>query len=239
MTAEFLARQRKISRLDQDQFALRSHQRAAAAHRAGDLARERIPIMGHDSDGAAILVNYDEVVRADTDLDALSKLRPAFDPQRGTVTAGNSSAISDGAACILLASRSKAQKLGLKPMARVVSMAAVGLDPAIMGYGPVPAVQKSLQKARMSVHDLELFELNEAFAAQSLPVLQDLGLLDDFESKVNIRGGAIALGHPLGCSGSRIIATLVHAMVEQDKNVGAAAMCIGLGQGIATVLERC
>ena len=181
--------------------------------------------------------NQDEVIRPETNLESLAKLPPAFDPKAGTVTAGNSSALSDGAACLIVASEKKAKDLGLSPLARVKSMSCVGVDPAIMGYGPVPATQKALKKANLQVSDCDMFELNEAFAAQSLPVLKDLNLLDSMDDKVNLNGGAIALGHPLGCSGSRIVATLLHNMQRKQSKLGVATMCIGFGQGIATVFE--
>ncbi|NDD92848.1 acetyl-CoA C-acyltransferase, partial [bacterium] len=168
----------------------------------------------------------------------LSALKPAFNPKGGTVTAGNSSAISDGAAGLLVMSYERAKALGLEPMARVKAMGSAGCDPSIMGYGPVPAVNKTLKRAGLKVSEIDLFELNEAFAAQSLPVLKDLGLLDQVEAKVNLNGGAIALGHPLGCSGARITGTLLHLMKAKNAKLGVSTMCIGLGQGIATVLER-
>ena len=171
-------------------------------------------------------------------MDAMAALRPVFDPANGTVTAGNSSALSDGASCLLVMSEEKAKSLGLTPMARVKSMAAAGCDPSIMGIGPVPASKKALKLAGLDTKDIELWELNEAFAAQSLPVLKELGLLEVMEDKVNVNGGAIALGHPLGCSGARIVGTLLHEMKKRDLSVGVATMCIGMGQGVATVLER-
>ena len=171
-------------------------------------------------------------------MEALAQLPPAFDPVNGTVTAGTSSQISDGASAMLVMSAGRAQSLGLKIRARIRAMAYAGVDPSIMGYGPVPASRKALHKAGLGVDDLECVELNEAFAAQSLPVLKDLGLLDKLDDKVNLRGGAIALGHPLGCSGTRITATLLNNMEARDATLGLATMCIGLGQGIATVLER-
>ncbi|MBL7714264.1 MAG: acetyl-CoA C-acyltransferase FadA [Bdellovibrionales bacterium] len=237
-TAELLGRMHKISRQDQDQFAYMSHKRAHEATVAGRFKDEIVATEGHDEAGALKSFDYDEVIRPDTTPEGLAKLKPAFDPKGGTVTAGNSSAISDGAAGLLVMSYAKAKELGLKPMARVVSMAASGCDPAIMGYGPVPAVQKALKKASMKVEDIGLFELNEAFAAQSLPVLKDLGLLGVMNEKVNVNGGAIALGHPLGCSGARIIGTLLHQMKRSKTQFGVATMCIGMGQGVATVFEQ-
>ena len=239
ITAEFLAKQHKISREDQDKFALSSHQRAHQATVSGAFKQEIIPIEGHDAQGVLKTFDFDEVIRPDSSLEALSKLPPVFDPANGSVTAGNSSAISDGASCMIVCSAEKAKSFGIDPIARVKSMASVGLDPAIMGYGPVPAVQKALKKAGLKTNDIDLFELNEAFAAQSLPVLKDLNLLDHIHDKVNLNGGAIALGHPLGCSGSRISTTLIHLMKQKQKNLGVATMCIGFGQGIATVFEAC
>ena len=168
----------------------------------------------------------------------LGKLNAVFNPKNGTVTAGNSSAISDGSSAVLIMSEEAAKSMDLTPMARVRAMAVVGVDPSIMGYGPVPATKKALERAGMEIGDIDLVELNEAFAAQSLPVLKDLGLADVAEEKVNLNGGAIALGHPLGCSGARITTSLMHLMRERDANVGLATMCIGMGQGIATIFER-
>ncbi len=238
MTAEYLRMLHGISRTDQDAFALRSHQRAHQARLEGGFAEEIVPLAGHDGDGKLTVYDYDEVVRPDANMEALSALRPAFNPKDGTVTAGNSSAISDGAAALLVMSAQRAADLGLKPIAKVRAMATAGVDPSIMGYGPVPAVQKALMKAGLQIGDIDYVELNEAFAAQSLPVLNDLGLRSVMDEKVNIRGGAIALGHPLGCSGARITGALMHIMKDKDANLGVATMCIGLGQGIATVFER-
>jgi len=238
MTAEYLARRHGVGRREQDEFALRSHQRAWAATTSGAFRDEIVPVEGHDEKGALRRVDVDEVIRPDTTLEALSALKPAFDPKNGTITAGNASAVSDGAAGLLVMSAEKAKALGKRPLARVRSMSAVGVDPSIMGYGPVPAVKKALDRAGMKVSDVDLFELNEAFAAQSLPVLADLGLLEAIDEKVNLNGGAIALGHPLGCSGARIITTLLHLMEAKGKAVGVATMCIGFGQGVATVFER-
>jgi acetyl-CoA acyltransferase len=237
ITAEMLAKVHSVSRADQDAFALRSHQRADAARRSGTFADEIIGIEGHDPEGSLTLCSEDEVIRGDTTLEALAKLPAVFDPRAGTVTAGNSSALSDGASCLLVMSEERARSLGYQPLAKVRAMASVGLSPAIMGYGPVAAVKKALQQARLEISDVGVFELNEAFAAQSLPVIRDLRLAERCDDLVNLNGGAIALGHPLGCSGSRITATLVHLMKKRQKQFGVAAMCIGFGQGIATVLE--
>ncbi|MCH8883078.1 MAG: acetyl-CoA C-acyltransferase FadA [SAR324 cluster bacterium] len=238
LTGEMLAIMHQVSREDQDRFAMRSHHKAALAQRDGHFKSQMIPIDGHDSDGLPLRVDFDEVVRPESNMEDLGKLPPAFNPKGGTVTAGNSSAISDGAAAVLVMAADKAKALGLEPMAAVKSFAVVGVDPSIMGYGPVPATRKALGQAGMEVGDIDLVELNEAFAAQSLPVLKDLGLLDDLDDKVNLNGGAIALGHPLGCSGARITTSLMHLMREKDADVGLATMCIGMGQGIATIFER-
>ncbi len=237
ITAEVLAKQHHISREEQDRFALRSHQRAYQAGQSGAFAQEIIPTLGHDAQGYLKLFDYDEVVRPDTSLEQLSQLPPAFDP-RGSVTAGNSSAISDGASCLIVASAEKAKQLGLIGMAKIRGMGVTGIDPAIMGYGPVFAVKRALKNAQLKVDDIDLFELNEAFAAQSLPVIKDLGLYDKLDQKVNLNGGAIALGHPLGCSGTRISGTLLHLMKAKGKRLGIATMCIGFGQGVATVFEQ-
>ncbi len=238
LTAELLSRMHKISREDQDKFALRSHLRATDAQKKGLWKNEIVAIEGHDDAGALRMFDFDEVVRTDATIEALAKLKPVFDPKGGSVTAGNSSAISDGASALLVMSAERAKSLGLKPMARIRAMAATGCDPSIMGYGPVSATQKALKIAGLQVKDIDLWELNEAFAAQSLPVMKDLGLLPVMEEKVNLNGGAIALGHPLGCSGSRISGTLLHLMNSRDAKLGVATMCIGMGQGVATVFEK-
>lgn len=238
LTAEMLAKIHGISREMQDEFAARSHQRAWAATEAGHFAREIVAVSGHDADGVLKRYDTDEVIRPDTTKESLAALRPAFDPVNGTVTAGSSSALSDGAAAILIMSESMALEYGLTPRARIRAMAVVGCDPSIMGYGPVPASQLALKRAGLNVSDIGVFELNEAFAAQTLPCIKDLGLLDKLDEKVNLNGGAIALGHPLGCSGARISTTLLNLMERQDTQFGLATMCIGLGQGIATVFER-
>ncbi|MFA6954579.1 MAG: acetyl-CoA C-acyltransferase FadA [Thermoanaerobaculia bacterium] len=237
ITAEVLAKMHGVTRVQQDQFALQSHQRAAAARAEGRYKDEIVPLEGHDENGFSVVYDYDEVIREDTTMEGLTALKPAFDPKNGTVTAGNSSAISDGASALLVMSKERARALGLQPMAQVRAMATAGVDPSIMGYGPVPAVKKVLARAQMKIKDIDLWELNEAFAAQSLPVLKDLQLRDH-QDKVNLNGGAIALGHPLGCSGARITTTLLHQMKTGRYQTGVATMCIGLGQGIATVFER-
>ncbi len=237
LTAELLAAQYDITREQQDAFAMRSHQRAAAAQNAGAFSNEIVPIEGHNAEGFNTLIDYDEVIRPDTNLAALAKLKPAFNPVSGSVTAGNASAISDGASAMLVLSAERAQALGLSPVAKVRAMAVAGVDPAVMGIGPVPAVHKLLKGAGVGLADIDVLELNEAFAAQSLAVLKGLELAD-YEEKVNINGGAIALGHPLGCSGARICTTLLNAMQSKEASLGVATMCIGMGQGVATLFER-
>ena len=236
LTAEMLTQTHQVDRKTQDEFALNSHKKAHKAFTDGRFKDEMVPIAGHDADGIPIKVNFDEVVRADANLDDLAKLRPAFNP-KGSVTAGNSSAISDGACGLLVMSEARAKALGLKPLARVKSMASSGCNPSIMGIGPVPASKKALERAGLSLDDIDYFELNEAFAAQSLAVLRELKLTERMD-RVNIKGGAIALGHPLGCSGGRISGALAHILNEEDAQFGLATMCIGMGQGVATVLER-
>ncbi|MCL6326545.1 acetyl-CoA C-acyltransferase FadA [Pectobacterium polaris] len=238
LTAEMLARMHNIGREMQDQFAARSHQRAHSATQSGAFRNEIVPTAGHDADGALQRFDYDEVIRPDTTVDSLAALKPAFDPVNGTVTAASSSALSDGAAAMLIMSESRAASLGLPVRARIRAMAVVGCDPSIMGYGPVPATKLALKRAGLSLADIGIFELNEAFAAQTLPCIKDLGLLEQLDEKVNLNGGAIALGHPLGCSGARISTTLINLMESRDAQFGVATMCIGLGQGIATVFER-
>ena len=238
LTAELLSKMHGINREQQDRFALRSHQRAHEATVKGAFKNEIAPTMGHDEKGFVKKFDYDEVIRADSTYESLAALRPVFDPKNGTVTAGNASAISDGASALLVMSYERAKALGLKPLAKVVSFAASGCDPSIMGFGPVPAVQKALKNAKVDIKDVDLFELNEAFAAQSLPVMKALGILDVMDTKVNLNGGAIALGHPLGCSGTRITGTLVHLMKAKNARYGVSTMCIGFGQGVATLLEN-
>lgn len=238
MTAELLSRKFGITREQQDEFGARSHKKAHEATVEGRFAKEIYPINGHNADGELVRVTEDEVIRPETTAEGLSQLRPVFDPANGTVTAGTSSALSDGAAAMLVMSADKAKALGLTPRVKIRSMAVAGCDPSIMGYGPVPATEKALKRAGVSIDDIDVVELNEAFAAQSLPVLKGLKLFDKMEEKVNLNGGAIALGHPLGCSGARISTTLINLMEEKDAKLGLATMCIGLGQGIATVFER-
>lgn len=238
LTAELLARMYGISREMQDQFAVRSQQRAYAAQQEGRWNNEIIPVEGHDPRGYKVRVCEDEVIRPETDLAQLASLPPAFVPKVGTITAGSSSAMSDGAAGLLLCSAQKASDLGLKPRARIISMALAGCDPATMGFGPVPASEKALARVGLNMDEIDCVELNEAFAAQSLAVLQALNLSDQLDQKVNLNGGAIALGHPLGCSGARITGTLLNVLEQQQARLGLATMCIGMGQGIATIIER-
>ncbi|MYM61295.1 acetyl-CoA C-acyltransferase FadA [Vibrio sp. OCN044] len=238
LTAEMLGKIHNISREQQDEFAARSHARAHAATVEGRFKNEILPTEGHAPDGTLFTLENDEVIRPETSVEGLSQLRPVFDPANGTVTAGSSSALSDGASAMLIMSEEKATQLGLKIRAKIKGMAVAGCDPSIMGYGPVPATQKALKRAGLSIEDMDVVELNEAFAAQSLPCAKDLGLLDVMDEKVNLNGGAIALGHPLGCSGSRISTTLINLMEDKNAKYGLATMCIGLGQGIATVFER-
>ncbi len=233
-TAENVAAKWGIGREEQDQFALTSQQRAVAAQVAGRFDAELVPVVIPQKKGDPVRVTADEHPRPDVTLERLAKLSPAF-KKDGTVTAGNASGINDGAAALLLMSADKAAELGLKPMARIRSMAVAGVDPAYMGVGPVPATRKALKRAGLTVADLDLVELNEAFAAQSLACMRDLEL---DPGRVNVNGGAIALGHPLGCSGARILTTLVHELGRRGGRYGLATMCIGVGQGIATVIER-
>lgn len=234
-TAENIAALRPhLTRERQDAFAVQSHQRAIAAIENGKFAEEILPVPVPQKKGDPILVTTDERPRRDTTLESLAKLKPAFKKEGGTVTAGNSSGLNDGAAALLLMSAEKAAALGLKPMAHFVSAAAAGVEPRIMGIGPVPATRKALQRAGLTVTDLSLVELNEAFAVQSLAVLEDLGL---DESIVNVNGGAIALGHPLGSSGARILTTLLYEMRRRGARYGLATLCVGVGQGEATIVE--
>ena len=233
-TAERVALKYEISREDQDAFALRSHQRAIAAQSSGRLAEEIVSVDVAQKKGAAIRLAVDEGPRADSTLEALARLRPAF-AEDGSVTAGNSSPLNDGAAALVLMSAEEARKRGLQPLARFVAAAAAGVHPDYMGIGPVPSSLKALQKAGLEPKDMEVVELNEAFASQSLACVRLLGLDED---RVNVNGGAIALGHPLGCSGARLVGTLVREMGHRDARYGLATMCIGVGQGIASIWER-
>ncbi len=238
LTAELLGRMNGVTRQMQDEFAARSHRMAYEASVKGRFKNEIVATPGHDELGVPGMMTYDEVIRPETSMETLGKLPAVFDPKNGTVTAGNSSALSDGASAVLVMSEEKAKALGLKPLARIVAMASTGCEPSIMGYGPVASSRKALEKAGIKMDQIDIAELNEAFAAQSIPVLKDLGLLDHVDKKVNLNGGAIALGHPLGCSGARITGSLAHQLRDNNKRYGLATMCIGLGQGVATVLEN-
>lgn len=233
LTAEFLAKTHGITRAQQDAFALRSQQRAAQA----DFSAQILPTLGHDAQGNAVLYQEDEVIRGETTLEQLQQLPPVFDKQQGTITAGNASALADGAAAMLICSLTYAQERQLPILAKVRARSVVGCDPALMGYGPVPAIHQALKRANLTLTDINQIEINEAFAAQILPCLHDLNLMDDLDEKVNLQGGAIALGHPLGCSGARISVNLLHQMQQQQKSLGIASLCVGFGQGIATVFE--
>jgi 3-oxoadipyl-CoA thiolase len=233
-TAENVAEKYQISRQEQDEFALGSHLRAVKAHEEGRLKEEMVPFEMPQRKGPPLVCDKDEGPRADTSLEKLGALQPAF-KKGGTVTAGNSSPLSDGAAALLLATPAKAEQLKLKPMVRVVASAAAGVHPNYMGIGPIPATQKALKRAGLTMDQIDLVELNEAFASQVIACARELDI--DLR-KLNVNGGAIALGHPLGCSGARIMTTLVHEMKKRGSRYGLATMCIGVGQGIATIVEN-
>ena len=235
-TGENVAERYGISREEQDRFALQSHMRAVEASREGRFADELIPIEAPSANGRgpASVVDVDEGPRADTSLEKLAKLRPAF-RDGGTVTAGNASTLNDGAACVMLASADRAEAMGAEPLARIVSIGVAGVDPAYMGTGPIPAISRAVEAANLSVDDVELIEINEAFASQVLACIGELGIE---EERLNVNGGAIALGHPLGCSGARLMTTLVWEMRRRRVRFGVAALCVGVGQGVATVVEN-
>jgi acetyl-CoA C-acetyltransferase len=233
ITAENVAKKYNVSRAEQDEFALASQNKAEAAQNAGKFKAEILPLEIPSKKGA-IVFDADEYIKAGSTLDALSGLRPAFD-KAGTVTAGNASGINDGAAAVMMMSAKKAQQLGLKPLAKIKSYASAGLDPSIMGMGPVSASQRCLQKAGWSVKDLDLMEINEAFAAQAIAVNKQM---EWDTSKINVNGGAIAIGHPIGASGCRILVTLIHEMIRRDAKRGLASLCIGGGMGVALAIER-
>lgn len=233
-TAERVAQKYEVSREDQDAFALRSHQRAVAAQRSGRLAEEIVPVLIPQRKGEAIKIDADEGPRTDTSLEALARLRPAF-AENGSVTAGNSSPLNDGATALVLMSVARAKERGLTPLARLVAAAPAGVHPDYMGIGPVPSSLRALEQAGLQPSDLGVVELNEAFASQSLACVRLLGLDED---KVNVNGGAIALGHPLGSSGARLVSTLVREMAHREVEYGLATMCIGVGQGIASIWQR-
>ena len=234
-TAEEVAEQCHVSREDQDAFALESQQRTARAIAEGRFDREIIPVEVRDRRGARSVVRADEHPRPDATIEKLRAMKPAFRSEGGTVTAGSSSGINDGASAVLIMDADVARDRGLRPLARVVASAVAGVSPEVMGLGPVPAVRKALERAGLRIEDIDLVELNEAFAAQVVACVRALGL---DPARVNVNGGSIALGHPLGASGARIITTLVHEMVRRKARYGLAAMCIGVGQGIATIIER-
>ncbi|MCH7702406.1 MAG: acetyl-CoA C-acyltransferase [Planctomycetes bacterium] len=235
-TAENVARKFEISRSDQDVFALNSQQKAAKAMESGRFDEEIVAVEIPQRKGDPVVVQKDEHPRPDMTMEKLAKLRPAFAKDaQGTVTAGNSSGINDGAAAVLLAEVETAKRLGIAPLAVVGHSAASGVDPACMGLGPVPATRKVLERSGLQMGDIEIIELNEAFAAQSLACIHELGLQD---AKVNPNGGAIALGHPLGCTGARLVTTLVHEMVKTKAKRGLATLCVGVGQGMATVIKQ-
>jgi acetyl-CoA acetyltransferase family protein len=233
-TAENVADRYGVSRADQDAFALESHRRAVAAAEAGRFDDELVPVPVPQPKGDPLIVHTDEGPRADTTLEKLERLRPAF-RENGTVTAGNSSTLNDGAACVVLASEDRAKKLGKEPIARIVSTGVAGVDPAYMGVGPVPATRIALDRAGLEIGDIDLVELNEAFAAQVLASMRELGIPHE---KLNVNGGAIALGHPLGCSGAKVLTTLIWEMRRRRARYGLVTMCIGVGQGAATVVEN-
>jgi 3-oxoadipyl-CoA thiolase len=235
-TAENVVERCGVSRQEQDAFALESQRRWAAGHEAGRFADEIVPIEAPaPKRGETVTVDVDEHPRPETTLEQLAGLKPAFKrDESGSVTAGNSSGINDGAAALLVTSEARASELGLRPMARMVSSAVAGVDPATMGLGPIPASRKALERAGLSVDEIDLAELNEAFAAQAIPCIRELELDPE---KVNVNGGAIAIGHPLGASGARLVATLLHEMRRRGARYGLATMCIGVGQGIASVWE--
>jgi acetyl-CoA acyltransferase len=237
-TAENVAEKYGISRYDQDAFALRSQHKAAASRAAGRFAPEISPIEIAQKKGAPKLIDSDEFIRPDTSLEILAKLRPAFRTDgKGSVTAGNSSGLNDGAVALLIASEKGAADIGAKPMTRIISSAVAGVEPRLMGMGPVPASRRALEVAGLSLADMDVIELNEAFAAQSLACLREFGI-DDDDPRVNPNGGAIALGHPLGMSGARLLLTASHELQRTGKRYALATMCIGVGQGMATILER-
>ena len=235
ITAENVAEMCGITREAQDEFAAESQRRAESAIAAGRFEDEIVPVTLPQKKGDPLVFKIDEYPRAGTTADALARLKPAFKKQAGTVTAGNASGINDGAAAVVVASEERARLMELAPMAKIVSYATAGVAPRLMGLGPVPAIERALEKANLGINDIDLFELNEAFAAQSLAVLAKLGLDG---ARVNVNGGAIALGHPIGASGARVLVTLLYEMKRRDLKRGLAALCIGGGQGIAMIVER-
>lgn len=234
ITAENLSERYEISREEQDKFAASSQQKAAEAQSSGIFKDEIVPVKVPQRRGEPIIFDSDEYIRHGTTVESLAKLKPAF-KKNGTVTAGNASGINDGAAAVLLMSRSKAKELNIKPMATIVANASGGVDPSVMGIGPVPATKKALEKAQLTIDDIDLIEANEAFAAQSLAVGKELQFPKE---RLNVNGGAIALGHPIGASGARILVTLIHELMRREEKYGLATLCIGGGQGVSTIIKR-
>jgi acetyl-CoA acyltransferase len=235
LTAEHLAATNRISRRAQEAYALESHRRAAAAADAGLFDDEVVAVLGHDEAGAIVEATRDQSIRVDTSLEAMAALEPAFLPSIGTVTAATSAPLSDGAAALVVMQAAEAARQGLAPLARIVATAVAGVAPAAMGTGPIAATRKLLARTGLAIADIDLAELNEAFAAQAIHCGAELGL---DPGRVNVRGGSLAIGHPLGASGARIATTLLHALAAEEKRLGLATMCIGLGQGIAVLFER-
>jgi len=235
VTAENIASRHGVTRARQDAFAAESQARAADAVSAGRFKDEIVPVMVTQRKGCSVAFENDEHTRAETTVDSLGKLRPAFQTESGTVTAGNASGINDGAAAVVVASLERARLMELVPMATILSYSSAAVDPRYMGMGPVPAIEEALAKAELAVNDIDLFELNEAFAAQSIAVIDQLGL---DPARVNVNGGAIALGHPIGASGARVLVSLLYEMRRRSARRGLASLCIGGGQGIAMVVER-
>jgi acetyl-CoA acyltransferase len=234
LTAEHLAAEHGIDREEQERYALASHRKAAGAADSGAFADEIVPVLGHDEQGGLTSIIRDQSIRGDTSLEAMADLEPVFLPRVGSITAATSSPVSDGAAALMVMAAETARGQGLKPLARVLGSAAVGVAPAAMGTGPVPAVLKLLRRTGLSLADIDLIELNEAFAAQAIHNIRELGLHPD---RVNVHGGSLAIGHPLGASGARLVTTLVHALRRRGGGLGLAAMCVGLGQGMAMAIE--
>jgi acetyl-CoA acyltransferase len=235
LTAEHLAAAHGISRRAQEAYALDSHRKAAAAADAGLFDDELVTVLGHDEAGGLVAATRDQAIRGDTSLEAMAALEPAFLPKLGTVTAATSAPLSDGAAALVVMQEAEAARQGLVPLARIVATAVAGVAPAAMGTGPIAATRKLLARTGVSLGEIDLVELNEAFAAQALHCIDTLGL---DRARVNVRGGSLAIGHPLGASGARIATTLVHSLAADGKRLGLATMCIGLGQGIAVLFER-
>jgi acetyl-CoA acyltransferase len=239
-TAEILAERWKISRREQDEFALWSHQKAIAAQDAGKFKKQIVPVEGEKEDGTKFIVDRDQCPRRDTSLEKLASLKLAFRPEgKGCITAGNSSPLNDGAAMVLMMSEKKAKELGLKILASIKSMAVAGVPPEIMGTGPIPATRKALKRANLELKDLDVIEINEAFAVVPIVCCQELGISkEEQQKKLNPCGGAVAIGHPLGASGARIVTDLLYEMERRDAKYGLATMCVGMGEGAAIIFER-